>query len=270
VPAAPLEASTLARFESWLDAAIRRYVPPLAFSEVRKGVQSLSSLYVERRQVGELGARSVQGDAKRAALASFYAPLHFLVTHAAIGELEPAAWPALRRAFDVGCGTGAVAAALACSLKTPPPLVLLDRSGWALAEARHTLRAFGIAAQTRRGVVPEALPHAARGELMMLGWAVNELETPARARLLDALEAAAARGAALLMLEPLAGRIAPWWSEWAQRLAPYGARERIVKREIERPAWIARLDEAAGLDHRVVGARVLALGLEPASQGHTA
>ena len=42
---------------------------------------------MERRAGGELSARAIDGRGKRAALASYYAPLHFLTTHHAIGML---------------------------------------------------------------------------------------------------------------------------------------------------------------------------------------
>jgi hypothetical protein len=61
----------------------------------------------------------------------------------------------------------------------------------------------------------------------------------------------------VLVLEPLARGAAPWWDEAAARLAPAGARATLLKWQIERPDWIARLDHAAGLDHREIGARIL-------------
>lgn len=253
-----------APFDRWLDAAVARHVPPLAFSDVRKGVQALSSLYVERRAAGDLGARSGASAAKRAALVSYYAPLHFLAAREAAARLGEGALAGVRRVFDLGGGSGAVGAALATAAGGAPRLVVIDRSGWALSEARHTWRAFGLAGSSRRGVLPEALPRAGRGDLLLLGWVVNELEAPARERLLEGLAEAAARGAAVLVLEPLSGRVSPWWEGWVRRLAGAGGHEERVKTEAEVPDWIARLDEAAGLDHSLIGARVLALNLPPA------
>ncbi|HSJ97969.1 MAG TPA: hypothetical protein VLC53_12890, partial [Myxococcota bacterium] len=118
--------------------------------------------------------------------------------------------------------------------------------------------AFGLAARTVRGVLPRALPETRPGALLVLGWAVNELDEGARAALLGALQRALGAGARLLLLEPLAGPATPWWREWADALAPLGVEEPRAKVRIALPEWIARLDAASGLDHRVLGARVLA------------
>ena len=76
-----------AAYDAWQERALARFLPPLRFPELRRGVQALSSLYVERRGGGDLAARSLEGAAKRAAFACFYAPLHFLTLfHALRGE----------------------------------------------------------------------------------------------------------------------------------------------------------------------------------------
>lgn len=266
-------------FERWIETTVDRFVPPLTPSEVRRGVHALSSLYVERRGEGNLAARALDGAAKRAALATYYAPLHFLaawpaalalahacIATAAAGETPPAAIgaagaPRRWRVHDLGCGTGAVGAAVALAFAsvhgTPPAVHALDRSGWAIDEARATYRSFGLAHRERRGVLPGALPRAGRGDLLVFGFVVNELDVPARTALIDAIGDRLEHGASLLLLEPLARTVAPWWSDATAVLASRGARAIETKREIERPAWIERLDDASGLDHREVGARAL-------------
>jgi SAM-dependent methyltransferase len=236
-------------------------VPPLRFSEVRKGVQALSSLYVERRREGGLASRASEGAAKRAALATFYAPLHFLVAYAAAARL---AAPRARRVHDLGCGTGAAGAAVALALGAAaggatPSVHGVDVSGFALAEWRATLRAFGLSGHARRGALPAAFPERAGAEdVLVLGYVANELGADARAALLARLCAARGRGAGLLVLEPLARGIAPWWPDAARALAAHGVESLEIKLSVDRPEWIARLDDAAGLDHREIGARILA------------
>jgi SAM-dependent methyltransferase len=243
-------------FDAWLEAALARFLPPLSFPELRRGVQALSSLYVERRGEGRLAERALDSAGKRAAFACFYAPLHFLTLHHALAHLH---WPgeAPARIADLGCGTGAAGAAVATRLERRPPVLGVDRSGFALGEARHTYRAFGVAARTRRGALPAALPPPRRGDLWVLGWAVNEcapaVETALRARLVDA----AAKGVALLVAEPLAGPATPWWRDWVRALAPAGLHSHEVKVRVDLPATLAKLDRAAGLDHRLLSARVL-------------
>jgi SAM-dependent methyltransferase len=237
----------------------------LEFKEIRKGAQALSWLYVERRAGADLAARAVEGRGKRAALATYYAPLHFLATHYALAGIGPSRFGAVRRVVDLGCGTGAAGAAVARMLDVAD-VVAIDRSGFALSEARHTYAAFGLLAQTKRALLPDAAPRPQAGDLWVLGWAVNELDAGARdglgARVVGALQ----RGVRLLLLEPLAGGVSPWWAEWCSALGAHGVVDFESKTRIVQPEWIARLDRAAALDHRVVGARVLAGPLEPAAE----
>jgi SAM-dependent methyltransferase len=244
------------RFDAWLAAEIERE-KPLGVREIRQGVRALSALYVEERRRGDLARRAVGGAARRAALATYYAPLHFLVAFAAAEALLGAAI-APARVLDLGCGTGATGAAAALATGATGPVLAVDRSPWALGRARRTYAAFGLAARARRGPLPASLPGLRAGDLAVLGWAVNELAAEARAHLLAALARGVARGARLLLLEPLAGAACPWWDEAAARLAPAGVHVALVKRALARPAWIETLDAAAGLDHRTLGARVLA------------
>jgi len=242
---------------AWLDAAVARVSPPLTFTEIRKAVQAVSSFYVERRSSAGLGARTMESDGKRAAFATYYAPLHFMTARRAAEQLSPAVRAAIRRVHDLGCGTGASGVALASACPGDVVIEGIDRSGWALREARHTYAAFGMRGRTRRASIPEALPRLRPGDALVTGWTANELEQPARVRLLELLVEAASRGHALLVLEPLARGVAPWWPSWATALAPHGIRDLDLKFEAELPDWIARLDQASGLDHSTLGARVL-------------
>jgi precorrin-6B methylase 2 len=243
-------------FDSWLEAAVGRYVPPLTFTEVRKGVQALSSLYVERRSGGGLGPRSHEGQGKRAALATYFGPLHFLTVHHAMsgfGRFDERA-----RIVDLGTGTGASGAAAALRLDAVPEILGIDRSGWMLSEARRTWSAFGLRGRAVRGRLPGAFPRIRPTDLIVLGWVVNELEGTEREGLLEKLVSAVGRGARLLVAEPLAERITPWWPDWVRTLGGVGLEEGMVRVAIERHPWIRDLDRASGLDHRTIGARLLA------------
>lgn len=129
-----------AAFDAWLADTVRRHSRVLEFREIRRGVQAVSALYVQRREGADLAARAIEGRGKRAALATFYAPLHFLTAHHLLAGLGPAT---------------------------------------------------------------------------------------------------------------------PWWRAWADALAGCGVDEPREKLRVALPDWLARLDAAAGLDHRVLGARVL-------------
>lgn len=243
-------------FDRWVADLERRHLAELSFPEVRKGLQALSALYVERR--GRIGAGAAfDGAGKRAAFALFYGPLHFLVaTEIVAGVGAPA--PRLSQVLDLGCGTGAAGAAWALAADGTPEVRGVDRSGWAAREARETCRALGL-----RG-------HAAAGDLLrerfggkgvgvLLGWVVNELETAAREALLPRLLAAARDGARVLVVEPIAARPVPWWPAWARAFADGGGRDDLWRFPSSLPPLLALLDKAAGLDHRVLTARSLYL-----------
>ncbi len=260
-PAPRLKEAVRSAFDDWLSAATQRFEAELRFAEIRKGVQSLSSLYVERRAGADLAARAREGAGKRAALATYFAPLHFLAVHCALealAEFEPGALGGIRRVLDLGCGTGAAGAAAATACAARPEVLGVDGSGWALGEARRTYAAFGLRARTLRSRLPGGLPRPRPGDLAVLGWCLNELREDERDRLVSRLaEARVGTGTRLLVLEPLAGAVAPWWEAVRERLGGAGVWAAVVKRGVERPARIAELDRASGLDHRVIGVRAM-------------
>src|ERR1700704_3486062 len=89
----------------------QRHRTTLNFQEVRRSVQALSHLYVERRNRIEKGG-VFDGAGKRAAFATFFAPLHFLLVREIIRALQ-AGGLGTREILDLGCGTGIAAAAWA-------------------------------------------------------------------------------------------------------------------------------------------------------------
>jgi len=256
-----VDASTLPddlsqRLDAWLATSLER-AEPLAFSDIRKGVRSLSALYVEGRGRGNIAPRSVEGAARRAALSTYYGVLHFLTAHHAAACLAPGALGQPAELVDLGCGGGAAGAGVATALSTLPRVLGFDRSGWAIGEARRTYAAFGLRGRTRRGRLPQGLPRLAEGQLAVLGWVANELTAEERNRLLTEIERGLDRGAQLMLLEPLSGRVSPWWETVSTRLGARGVESALVKASLPLPDWIQRMDRAAGLDHRELGARVL-------------
>lgn len=246
-----------ADLEAWLEAAVERQAP-LSFTDLRKGVRALSTRYVERRRRGDREAvdRDAFGSpAKRAAFATYYAALHLETAFLAASEAWPAGLAA-ERVVDLGAGSGAAGAGVARALDVSSVLGL-ERSGWALREARATYAAFGLRARTRRAELPAALPRGRPGDVLVAGWVLNECSAAARETLVGGLQAAVREGAAVLILEPLAGAVAPWFDTVAERLAPLGTRTTEARFHDERPTWVAKMDRAAGLDHRELRARVL-------------
>src|SRR5678816_3946263 len=123
-------------FSRWLDALDARYCRDLTFQEVRRGVQALSSLYVERRARLDRGA-ALDGAGKRAAFATFFGPLHFLLIREIVRALRAAGRPISARR-DLGCGTGVAGAASASDVNPDPRVVGIDRTPWATKEAAGT------------------------------------------------------------------------------------------------------------------------------------
>ncbi len=254
-----LPASLDPRFHDWL-ATTRERQGALATRDLRRGIQAVSRVYVEERGRGDLGARATGGTARRAAFACFYAPLHFLTVWHLAAELRRDAVLAgsPRRVVDLGCGTGAVGAAAAVGASAPAAVLGVDALGWALGEARHTYRAFGLRGRTRRGHLPAALPRLREGDLAVCGWFLNECDDEARLAMREALQEGGRAGARVLVVEPLAGRIAPWWEEWVREGEALGLRAGIWKQDVDLPEPLRTLDRAAGLDHGTLGARWLA------------
>jgi trans-aconitate methyltransferase len=160
---------------------------------------------------------------------------------------------------DLGCGTGAAGTAWAAACDERPQIIGIDRHPWALAEAAETYRAFGLSARTRQGDVANAqLPKSPIA--ILAAFTVNELGDVARDALLQRLRDRAADGDCVLIVEPVAGFVAPWWNRWREAFAAVGGRDDEWRIPIELPPIVAKLDRAAGLHHRELRARSLWLG----------
>jgi hypothetical protein len=62
------------------------------------------------------------------------------------------------------------------------------------------------------------------------------------------------------VIEPLARRSLPWWSEWSDRFLEASGRADEWRLPVALPEALAELDRAAGLDHRELTGRSLYLG----------
>jgi hypothetical protein len=244
----------VAEVEAWYAALEARHLTTLTFSEVRRSLQALSSLYVERRDRLGRGA-ALEGRGKRAAFSMFYGPLHFFVVREIVRALG-ASHPPPRRIVDLGCGTGAAGAAWALEAGARPTVSGVDGSGWAIGEAEWNLRTLGVSATLRRGNLVEA-PLGAEGEGIVAAYAVNELDDDARAELLRRLLAARTQGSRVLVVEPIARRPVPFWSAWADAFSHAGGRDDTWRFPAVFPERMKLLDKAAGLDHREMTARSL-------------
>ena len=220
-----------------------------------RALRALSSTYVERRQKLTEGA-ALSGAGKRAAFALFYGPLHYLLVREIVTAL-PGATAQAATLVDLGCGTGVSSAAWAPACAAPVPRVIgIDRHPWALGEAAWTYRAFELDARTRQGDAATAiLPK--EPALIVAAFTMNELADAARDRLLERLVARAKPGDRVLVVEPVAGFVARWWGRWRDRFLAAGGRADEWRVRVELPPIVAKLDQAAGLDHRELTGRSL-------------
>jgi len=244
-------------FRDWFEALESRHLSRLTFAEVRRGLRALSTLYVDRgNRLGDGAA--LEGAGKRAAFALFYAPLHFLLVREVVRALR-AAEPGPRRLLDLGCGTGSAGAAWAVLAGAGCQVSGVDRSGWAVQEARWNYHTLGVRGQPIRGDVTTT-PLPGRGSGIIAAYTVNELDDAARAVLLRRLLEAARRGARVLVVEPIARRPFTWWESWLQVFREAGGRDDSWRFPVDLPERLRLFDRAARLDHRELTGRSLWLG----------
>jgi SAM-dependent methyltransferase len=244
------------RFAAYCEALEARHLAALTFTEVRRALQALSSVYVERR--GRMaGGAAFDGAGKRAAFALYYGPAHFLLVREIVRALGPAV-RAPRRILDLGCGTGTAGAAWALECDPRARVEGVDRSGWAVAEARWTLPRLGLDGRARRAdAATFPLPAPPAG--VLAAFTVNELADEPRRRLLARLVGAARLGSTVLVVEPVSRRVSPWWPEWADAVRASGGREDEWRFPSDLPDRLALLGKAAGLDSRELTGRSLVL-----------
>lgn len=239
-------------FTDWLAALEARHLADLRVPEVTRALRALSSAYVERRHK-VAGGGTLDSAGKRAAFALFYGPLHFL-TVSSIVEAVGAGTGPVKSVVDLGCGTGVAGAAWALAAGGAPAVTGIDRHPWAVDEARWTYRHFGLRSHTIGGDLTR-IPRLSRGTAIVAAYAMNELPEAARTALERRLLEAAAGGTRVLVVEPIARSLTPWWKAFADRAVAAGGRADEWRLAADLPPLLRLFDKAAGLDHRELTAR---------------
>src|SRR5215831_13381679 len=240
-------------FPRWFEALERRHLATLNFSEVRKAVQALSSLYVERRERIDTGA-AFTGSGKRAAFAMYFGPLHFLLVREIVRSLQ-AKIPRNAGIVDLGCGTGVAGAAWSLECDEPHRLVGVDRSPWVLQECRWTYEQFGLHGTARSADIGSI--RIPPGTAVIAAFTMNELDRARRDRFRRDLIQTARNGAPVLIVEPIARLLTSWWDDWAGEWTTIGGRHDEWRFRLEVPEPLALMDKAAGRDHREFTGRSL-------------
>ena len=241
-------------FQLFLSSLESRHLADLRFSEVTRALRALSSAYVERRDVVLTEHRALDGHGKRAAFALYYGPIHFALVQRILSELGAPAVGSL--VVDLGCGTGVAGAAVAGSASPAARVTAIDSHPWAVDEARFTYRALGMVADIRRGQA-QRLRLPADASFVVAAFLVNELTDADRQVLLASLKGAVARGASVLVVEPISLRVSPWWKEWADAFAGLGGRADEWRFQFDPPMIVKRLARASGLRPETLTARSL-------------
>jgi hypothetical protein len=240
----------------WMRSLEERHLANLRFAEVTRALRALSAAYVERRAT--LAARGAfASGGKRAAYALYYGPLHFLTVRAILNAV-PELSTNVTHVADWGCGTGASGAAWATAATSAARISAIDVRPWALEEAAATYKVFKLHADIHRGDVARArVPKSA--DALIAGWVLNEVIDETRSSLLPKLLDVAARGMRVLIVEPIATRVSPWWPQWASAFESAGGRADEWRFRVELPDLLRRLDRASGMRHDELTARSLAL-----------
>jgi hypothetical protein len=240
-------------FDRWFEALERRHLANLSFSEIRRAVQALSSLYVERRDRMDCSS-AFSGAGKRAAFAMYFGPLHFLLVREVVRALK-ADIPAKTAILDIGCGTGVAGAAWALESQHRPKVIGVDRNSWVLQECQWTYEQLGVRGVAKRADIGAL--HIPADTVVIAAFTLNEIDEATRTRLYREFLRSAGSCAPVLVIEPIARRITSWWDEWARDWKALGGREDKWRFRVPLPERLALMDRAAGLDHRDLTARSL-------------
>ena len=141
----------------------------------------------------------------------------------------------------------------------------VERSGWAIDEARWNYSLLGVRGRAIRADLGKATLPGRRGGIVA-AFTVNELDEDMRQRLLERLLAAARRRARILVVEPIARRPFPWWDAWSEAFLAAGGRTDLWRFRADLPDRLRLLDRAAGMDHRELTGRSLWLDAAPGSR----
>jgi len=241
----------------WLAALEARHMANFRVAEVTRALRALSSAYVQRRHKVASGA-TLDSAGKRAAFALFYGPLHFIAVGHVVRALG-AHRPPPAAILDLGCGTGVAGMAWALSAGGTPAVLGIDRHPWAVEETRWTYRMAGLKGDARNATIAR-LPPVRPGGAIVAAYTLNELPAADRTSVEDQLFAAAAQGVRVLVVEPIARTVTPWWDATAARAELAGGRADEWRIPVELPPLLSLFDKAAGLNHRELTLRTLFMG----------
>ena len=128
-----------------------------------------------------------------------------------------------------------------------------------MEESRRTYRELKLRGHARVGDL-KRLPALASSGAAIAAYTLNELGDERRRAVEMQLLDAATRGTRVLIVEPIARAVTPWWDETAARMKALGGREDDWRVPVDLPPLLRLLDKSAGLHHQELTARSLYLG----------
>jgi hypothetical protein len=139
-------------------------------------------------------------------------------------------------------------------MEPAPRITGIDRNPWAAAEARWTYGLFGLEGTGKAlDINSFRLPG---NTALVAAFILNELPEDARDRWKQSI-LGAERRSPVLVVEPIAKRLSPWWDEWASDFTSAGGRSDEWRFAVVLPERLALMDKAAGLNHRELTGRSL-------------
>ena len=203
--------------------------------------------------------RRARGAGKRAAFALFYGPLHYLLIRES--SVRCRARSRVRPLIDLGCGTARPAPRGRAACRSPAA-----RSSDSIdTRGRSARRAADVSSVRTGGAhAPTRCRDARAAEVARTAAGGVHAERAAR-RVARRAAAASVRsrggGDRVLIVEPLARGVAPWWNRWQESGRLARRPRRRWRFRVELPAIVTKLDRAAGLNHRELTAAAVHLWL---------
>ena len=240
-------------FDNWIEKLFERWMGELTHQEVARALKALTQDYVQRRT--RLRGKALEGRGKQAAFALYYAPRHFVIVREVLRALGTAATgESPMTVVDLGCGSGVAGAAWA--LHSGGNVVGVELDPEILREAAFTFKDLGIrGGGVRCHLAKYRWPKPPVG--IVAAFTINELEEKDRERVWAELEKQVKGGSRVLIVEPLATRIAPWWQDWVERVRSLGGRADEWHFDVELPERVHLLGKSAGLKPERLGARTI-------------
>jgi hypothetical protein len=96
---------------------------------------------------------------------------------------------------------------------------------------------------------------------VLAAYVLNELSEDLRQVVTRHLLEAAGRGTAILIVEPIARSITPWWDSAVEAFATHRARADEWRFAVTLPPLLEKFDRAAGLRHRELTCRTIAVNV---------